>query len=110
MKNPSQKTDLGRLIEIVSRRHEPAAHAKGVYIESVVDTEASVTPDDLEHLLVVVNGLITDIIRTSKSGQTVSIGLRKVSGGMEFSVGSAKNRYVIFFPINLKPLDEDTDT
>lgn len=81
-----QEVNLAPLIEEVIRMNEMSASSKGIHIETVFESQVPKILADPERLLEVIDNLLTNAIKFSKSGQNISVALKRTRGGVEFSV------------------------
>lgn len=83
----TQEVDLEALMDELLRMNLMAAQAKKIKIETVIETDIPKIVADPMRLLEVFENLITNAMKYSHAGGTISVGLRKVDNkGIEFSI------------------------
>lgn len=83
----TKEVDLGALMDELLRMNLMAAQAKKLKIETVIETDIPKIVSDPMRLLEVFENLMTNALKYSHTGGTISVGLRKVDNkGIEFSV------------------------
>jgi len=78
--------DISALIKEVSKMNEISAEAKGIHIETVIDPKVPKVVVDPDRILEVMDNLLTNAMKFSEKGQSISINFRSVENGVEFSV------------------------
>lgn len=83
----TKEVDLAALMDELLRMNLMAAQAKKLKIETVIETDIPKIVSDPMRLLEVFENLMTNALKYSHAGGTISVGLRKVDNkGIEFSV------------------------
>ena len=81
-----REVDISKLLEEVTHMNQMMAEAKGIALEFVIEKEVKKIEADPDRLLEVIDNLVINAIKFSKKGQSVSLALKNVHGGVEFSV------------------------
>src|SRR3990167_2903527 len=81
-----QKVNVEKLIEEVFKMNEMAAGAKKLHIKTVIDPKVPEVLADPLRLLEVLENLITNAMKFSKSGGDITIQLKKVKKGIEITI------------------------
>lgn len=98
LKQATEKIDIFGVLQQVSQMHKKVAKKAGVHIEWVVEKKPPKARIDAQNFRLMLDNLVTEAIEGTDSGESVSLGLRKVTSGLEVSVSSPKMRYTIFLP------------
>lgn len=81
-----REVDISKLLEEVTHMNQALAGAKGINLEFVVEKGTPAISADPDRLLEVMDNLVMNAVKFSKKGQHISLLLKKVQGGIEFSV------------------------
>jgi signal transduction histidine kinase/CheY-like chemotaxis protein len=81
-----EPVDLPSIVEEATATVSPAAHAKGVRIEKVIDPIASPVSADPERLLQIVWNLLSNAIKFTPRGGKVQLRLSRVNSHVEITV------------------------